>query len=401
MAIVLVLSIALAALFLTPLISISNYPLFASHPLPRKISKQLSSLWRLPLLQSVLGLENSLLTSARLGNPATLGIATEIYVVSLPRRKDRRRQMDRLARLLSLNLTYISATDAQDPTIVSIQQHVALQTLGYSPPFISDYALRNATFEWPEDFDSEGFAVAPDDDRAGAELWDDTRPHLTSRGSQSIASLPQTCTTSNNLFPPPRKSPRLFESLDLPKLACWHSHLRVIRDIARQPDDGGVAIVLEDDVDMERDIIERLQTLWGALPADWDIVYLGHCWSDEKHHPPLRIVAPPFVIANHLHTSAQHNHSTLRPSYEPKCTHAYVLSRRGARRLRAYLRFVPFAYSRAIDQALSWLVHSGRVKAFSVVPPVVVQRKVGKSDLMPGMGSEWIETLYDGVLSGR
>jgi hypothetical protein len=95
------------------------------------------------------------------------------------------------------------------------------------------------------------------------------------------------------------------------------------------------------------------------------------------------------------------NQTALHPAHAPKCTHAYALSVSGARRLRAHLRHAPFAYSRAVDQALAWLVSSGRLNAFSIVPPVVVQRKVGSSDLMLGKGSEWRETLYDGVLVDR
>ena len=33
--------------------------------------------------------------------------------------------------------------------------------------------------------------------------------------------------------------------------------------------------ILEDDVDIERDIRERLREAWSVLPDDWDIVFLG------------------------------------------------------------------------------------------------------------------------------
>jgi hypothetical protein len=58
----------------------------------------------------------------------------------------------------------------------------------------------------------------------------------------------------------------------------------------------------------------------------------------------------------------------------------------------------PFAYSRAVDHALAWLVRSGRLQSFSLVPSVVVQRKVGSSDVMGGQGSKWRDGLIDGVL---
>jgi hypothetical protein len=89
--------------------------------------------------------------------------------------------------------------------------------------------------------------------------------------------------------------------------------------------------------------------------------------------------------------------SRIHPSFAPKCTHAYALSSEGARRLLLHLRYPPFAYSRALDQAFSWLVSSGRLRSFSVVPSLVVQRKIGESDVMKGNGSGWRDELVRGV----
>jgi hypothetical protein len=111
----------------------------------------------------------------------------------------------------------------------------------------------------------------------------------------------------------------------------------------------------------------------------------GHCWSNESHHPALRTLSSPSF------------HIALHPSHAPKCTHAYVLSRSGARRVLLHLRHAPFAYSRAIDQALAWLVRSGRLRAYSIVPSVVVQRKSDESDVSAGVGSRWRDSLVGGV----
>ena len=91
--------------------------------------------------------------------------------------------------------------------------------------------------------------------------------------------------------------------------------------------------------------------------------------------------------------------TTLHPSTSPKCTHAYALSRTGARRLAVYLRHPPFAYSRAIDQAISWLVESGKLRGYSIVPSIVVQRKVDDSSISSGRGSSWRDNLTRGVFS--
>ncbi|KAF8143308.1 hypothetical protein K438DRAFT_1994029 [Mycena galopus ATCC 62051] len=166
----------------------------------------------------------------------------------------------------------------------------------------------------------------------------------------------------------------------LTRIACWHSHLSAIQRASTHARDKA-ALILEDDVDMEADIKEQLSSIWSLLPSDSDIVFLGHCWSNEPH------------------TST----TLLHPSRGPLCTHAYALSPTSTKRLLLHLMHPPFAYSRAIDHALAWLVRSARLNSFSVVPSVVVQRKVGKSDVMPmaGKGKEsgWRDRLVHGVLA--
>ena len=94
---------------------------------------------------------------------------------------------------------------------------------------------------------------------------------------------------------------------------------------------------------------------------------IGHCWSNEAFYPPLR------------------TKSALHPSHEPKCTHGYALSPEGARRLVSYLTHPHFAFSRAIDQAISHLVLTGRLRAFSVVPAIVKQQRC--DDRPQGIGT--------------
>ena len=50
-------------------------------------------------------------------------------------------------------------------------------------------------------------------------------------------------------------------------------------------------------------------------------------------------------------------------------------------------------------QYLSWLVESGRLKGFSIVPSLVIQRKVTESDVMPrkGMGIQWKDSLTNSI----
>lgn len=143
----------------------------------------------------------------------------------------------------------------------------------------------------------------------------------------------------------------------------------------------------------------RTRTHRGCI---WSDVSLGHCWSNEAQKSPLS----PRLLIN-LDTKVGHKpplaaHARLHPSVSPKCTHAYALSRNGARRLLLHLRYPPFAYSRAIDQAIAWLIQRGKLKSFSVVPSLMVQRKITTSDVMAskGNGSKWRDNLTNGALAG-
>ncbi|KAH9947372.1 hypothetical protein B0H21DRAFT_692117 [Amylocystis lapponica] len=337
----------------------------------------------------------------------TLGIASEIYVVSLPNRADRRATMERLRLALGLRWTYVSATRFDNPVVTNIMNHVRAGT------------AQDGRFTWPDDIDLLSRSRVPLG-FSDSDIWATSAPAGNTLLTASLhfenldltlpddsfapALAPLTCATRDFASGAPY-TPSLpaYMLLTPAKVACWYSHLEVIRHIAdggrghrgrgwpgvRERDD--VAVVLEDDIDMEHDIAARLSGIWGSLPDEWDIVFLGHCWSNESQHAPLAHGGGTAAMA-----------TALYPSFAPKCTHAYALTRTGARRLLLHLRHAPFAYSRALDQALAWLVVSGRLRAFSVVPSVVVQRKVAGSDIEPGeggMGSGWREQLEHGVFS--
>ena len=129
----------------------------------------------------------------------------------------------------------------------------------------------------------------------------------------------------------------------------------------------------------------------------------------------------------------------LHPSFTPKCTHAYAVSRSGAARIIRHLRStaaglfmrssstengtdrtvetetgsqgsahkvrlsmhgLSFAYGRALDQAFVRLIQGRRISAFSIIPSVVVQTKESPSDITPGgNGSSWRDVVRDSALT--
>ena len=119
----------------------------------------------------------------------------------------------------------------------------------------------------------------------------------------------------------------------------------------------------------------------------------GHCWSNETFYPPLN--------ADDDATALNRTVTHIHPSRSPACSHGYALTRAGARRILVHLRYLPFAFSRPFDKAVSWLVQSDRIKSFSLYPSVVVQRKIANSDIMPGFGSTWKDELVNGMFDSR
>ncbi|CAE7151318.1 unnamed protein product [Rhizoctonia solani] len=166
--------------------------------------------------------------------------------------------------------------------------------------------------------------------------------------------------------------------LSLAAISCWYSHYQVLRSVADGPDEA--VVVFEDDIDMEFDLEKRLREMWRALPVDWDVVMLGHCQSHEWNHPKLK------------YTPALHR------STHTMCTHAYVVSKRGARKLVRFLRSELFAYSRPIDHTFINLGERELIKIYSVLPTVVLQTKDNPSDIVPGTGGLKTEFLVDSVL---
>ena len=146
-------------------------------------------------------------------------------------------------------------------------------------------------------------------------------------------------------------------------------------------------------------------------------------------HSALRTIT---VLDYPDNTSHKSYTFALHPSVSPKCTHAYVVSKSGANRIIRHLRTsanrssypdlseaylngnatqdetpscrdsrcsgTPFAYCRALDQALVRLIQGGRLQAFSIVPSLVVQTKDSPSDIMHGNGSRWRDELVDSAL---
>lgn len=193
------------------------------------------------------------------------------YVLSLPRRMDRRQEMEILRKSLGLTWFYYDAMDSENDTAHHILTHVkairdesVLEYYNRTMQQVSKPVV--LPFEWPKNIDTSS--------------WTE-QVSYTSQVVVTNLSEPITCAVNDSTIIPYSPATRPHQILTLARIACWFSHLSLIQQIAYADDDSTVGVILEDDVDMERDIQARLSEIWKLLPGGWDIVFLGH--RNNKH----------------------------------------------------------------------------------------------------------------------
>ena len=188
---------------------------------------------------------------------ASLGVAKKIYVLSLPRRTDRRQEMDKLRKALGLRWRYISALDMNDQLVGRIMDSVR-----------AIRATSSGLFSWPVDIPSPNERLS---------AWSPAFLSLSVKTPSSRPSEPMLCATKNNSVAAYEPNLPEYAILTPARIACWYTHLSVMETVANDKSlkDDDAVIILEDDVDMERDIHARLRHVWTYLPKEWDIVFLG------------------------------------------------------------------------------------------------------------------------------
>ncbi|KAH7106681.1 hypothetical protein BKA62DRAFT_611293 [Auriculariales sp. MPI-PUGE-AT-0066] len=296
-----------------------------------------------------------------------LGVFDDIFVVSLKKREDRRTKLDTVRRALGLEWTYVYATEGGDPGVSRILDQLRSVRANHTAK----------DFVWPRVVIPPTATPDAPFPMAGAELWslDPSDPRAPapvspskSKGSNGNEWLPETFVGDYTAFAPGKGT-----LMNRPRIATFLSHMHLVRRIADAPSPDYAALILEDDVDIDWHAEQRLRRLWEAqaLPKDWDMLYLGHC-------PPI---AKDDARTSEAHFQPLNGAPGVRPSYGPWCTHAYALSRDGARRVLTQLRYELFAFSRPVDNAYVHLVLNKRVKSFTFLPPLVVQMRDGVSDI--------------------
>lgn len=188
-------------------------------------------------------------------------------------------------------------------------------------------------------------------------------------------------------------------------MGSWRSHLNFARAVVDQR--FSTALIMEDNADWDTSLKSQLHLFaqasqyildtdraakppqggksWSPYGDDWDLLWLGHCGSSVKPNDPRR-----FLIENDATVPAPQRRvnqplrdlvdmdglgygNSTRVMYQTdggRCTYAYALSQRGARRVLATLSSV--RRFDAIDVALSKICREEpRFKCVSVFPQLM------------------------------
>ncbi|GAA5865064.1 hypothetical protein JCM8547_007701 [Rhodosporidiobolus lusitaniae] len=335
-----------------------------------------------------------------------------IYVLSLPSRLDRRRDMSKLARALGVEIEFVDAADKNEPFLKWIAERVAesrderrkvmARAQGVDPSSIGGLEIGSSWLTpFPSPASTSLFPPFP-----SSPLWPGARnwvEHLETLHSKHNGQHRYLVPSDSGL----NVTELLWDPLERVKVRQVHegvisTYWGQTRAIKRMLENGDeTALILEDDVDVEWDVERLWAGIERRLPRtkegerDWDVTFLGHCWGGEFQKP-------------------QYLHPLLHPSTGPMCLHGYALTSLGAQRLLSHLLSPWNAFSTAVDLLIPSLLHIQTamraspsqevreypplLKSWSVVPPLVVQRKDGPSDLQKGSGSKWRGVLRDSTM---
>jgi glycosyl transferase family 25 len=130
------------------------------------------------------------------------------------------------------------------------------------------------------------------------------------------------------------------------EIGCYASHLRALKRVAAG-ECGAVALIMEDDLNIDPDFLDVVEQAFAALPADWDIVRLSN--SPRRAYAPIAWLIKERALA--------------RYSKIPNSAGGYLVTPVGAQKfLQKGVRGLTFDD----DLRRPWFHH---MQTFGIVPP--------------------------------
>lgn len=174
-----------------------------------------------------------------------------------------------------------------------------------------------------------------------------------------------------------KKNHRYGKPMDGGNVGCSWSHQLVYQDMLKN--DYKKALILEDDVVINKETAVLLPQILKELPADWELFYLG--FDKNEQAPPEAVFKKAFYHLLSKLNLIKYSNKTINNLYPKKitehiykagdhnCTHAYGVTKQGAAKLLALqtpISFVP-------DHLLAHAATNEIVKAYIILPKIIDQ----------------------------
>lgn len=167
-------------------------------------------------------------------------------------------------------------------------------------------------------------------------------------------------------------SPSYYSTKNKGRIACHYSQIKLIKKFLKSNDE--TIFIFEDDID--EDIVSNYQEIikdsMDNIPNDWDIVFFGRCW--DTCFKNIKI------------------HNNLYKVSNPKCRHAYGLSRKGAKKILKYT--VPMVNNGDLMYAKN--IRNGNINAYGISPSIFYQNR---NNFVTNLGN--YDKLYDKIFYDR
>lgn len=154
---------------------------------------------------------------------------------------------------------------------------------------------------------------------------------------------------SNNFI-----TPEFYSQENLGRIACHLSQIKLIKEFFKSAKDDDTLFIFEDDIQQEKikNYKNMIEDSMKNIPSNWDIVFFGRCFDD----------------CNKMKQISKH----LYKVNNPKCRHAYGLSKKGAKKILQYT--VPMTDNGDLMYAKN--IKNGNINAYAIHPSIFSQNRV-------------------------
>lgn len=250
---------------------------------------------------------------------------SEIYVINLPDRTDRRHYMCTIMQRIGADALLWPGFSKYSPIVSA---YFSDRRYAYSDP-VTDYSPQDSTTPLtPPAVSTDDVVVwhAPPTDlqlpspppRADAGSTDTETAQRTQQ--QQVESDPGGDSTPAQHDPDPDADPNADEETESKiswgdhapprrtkrkmftraQAACYVTHREVWHNIAHRQLPRPI-LILEDDVDMELGFPEIVGNAIRSLPSDWAVLFVGHCFEEKVSHEDVRIAHRCATLCMQLH----------------------------------------------------------------------------------------------------